>query len=398
MKQSYVRYLLLLTVVMMEILSGAEVDLFVPSFPELRQHFNLSPFWVEALLSVNFIGYCLGLGIIGVLADRFERKSIIIIGLLIFVLGSVFCAYGGLYELLLIGRFLQGLGVAAPAVLGFIIIADTYDEKQQQYLIGMLNGLINVAIAGAPVLGSYIAMHYHWQGNFTALLVLGVITLVMTVFCISSHKPIKQLEVASQSSYAQILQSKPLMLMIVSIVCFWVPYWIFLGMSSLLYIEGLGVSLKHYGYYQGAWALTFALGSVFIGLIVNICDPRMLLRISLMICTVGFAAILLITYFDSQDPLMITLAFLPFSFGSIIPTIIVYPMCLSFMPQFKARIAAIIQGARLIITAIGLEITGLFYKGSFQSIGIIICIIISIAIFTFYLIIKDYKLMKKESR
>jgi MFS transporter, DHA1 family, multidrug resistance protein len=78
----------------MDLLSGMEFDLFVPSFPALQASFHLSSFWVEALLSVNFIGYCLSLFIVGVTADRYGRKPILLVGLCIFILGSLLCLIG----------------------------------------------------------------------------------------------------------------------------------------------------------------------------------------------------------------------------------------------------------------------------------------------------------------
>lgn len=71
MKPSFTKVMILITVILMDILGGAEIDLFVPSFPELQAQFNLSPVWVEALLSINLAGYCLSLFFVGGLADRY---------------------------------------------------------------------------------------------------------------------------------------------------------------------------------------------------------------------------------------------------------------------------------------------------------------------------------------
>jgi len=65
MKQTISKSMILLTIIVMDLLTGMEFDLFVPSFPELQQHFNLTPFWLEALLSINFLGYCLSLFFVG---------------------------------------------------------------------------------------------------------------------------------------------------------------------------------------------------------------------------------------------------------------------------------------------------------------------------------------------
>jgi len=65
MKQTVAKSMVLMTIIFMDLLTGMEFDLFVPSFPELQTQFNLSPSWVEALLSVNFAGYCLSLFFVG---------------------------------------------------------------------------------------------------------------------------------------------------------------------------------------------------------------------------------------------------------------------------------------------------------------------------------------------
>src|SRR3990167_6573749 len=157
--------LILITVILMDLLAGMEFDLFVPSFPELQNYFNLSPFLVESLLSVNFVGYCISLFIVGGLADRYGRKPIILLGLITFIIGSVFCLWASSYSFLLAGRFIQGIGIASPAILSFLIIADSYPLKQQQFWMAMLNGTKNSAVAIAPVIGSYITLYFHWHGK-----------------------------------------------------------------------------------------------------------------------------------------------------------------------------------------------------------------------------------------
>lgn len=173
--------LLLVTVIMMDLLASAEVDLFTPSFPELQRLFHLSPLQVEALLSINCIGMCLSLVYMGGLADRYGRKPIITLGLSLFLLGSTLCAFADSYGLLMAGRLLQGIGVAAPATLSFLIVADSFSFKKQQYYLGVLNGIVNASVAAAPVVGSYITLYFHWRGNFVALWLLAAVVGIQPV-------------------------------------------------------------------------------------------------------------------------------------------------------------------------------------------------------------------------
>lgn len=185
------------------------------------------------------------------------------------------------------------------------------------------------------------------------------------------------------------------MLLIISLLFIFVPYWIFVGMSPLLYIKDLGVSLAHFGYYQGILALVFAIGSVLFGLIIknNDYEQKKILEIAIQILIASLIIISLVTFLNSTNPLFITLAILVFVIAQIIPSTILYPLCLHFMPQARARVSAILQGLRLILTALSLQIAGYFYQGSFRNIGVILVICIFIGVMTLSFVIKNRELM-----
>jgi DHA1 family bicyclomycin/chloramphenicol resistance-like MFS transporter len=395
MNPTLTKSMLIITVVLMDLLAGMQFDLFVPSFPELQAHFHLSPFWVEALISINFIGYCVSLFFVGGLADRYGRKPLIVGGFLIFILGSLFCLEGQLYFLILIGCFLQGVGIAAPAILSFLIIADLYDLKKQQYYMAMLNGVTNVGIGAAPILGSYITLYFHWRGNFATLLLLGVVGLGLTLLFIPSYPLPNAKETLSFRAYLPLLQSKPLMLLILNIVCMFLPYWIFVGIAPLLYMQDLGVSLSHFGYYQGALALVFAFGSVAFGLVMNRYSTQKMLFWSNQLLIACFIALLALTFTNCTKPLLITLVLVLFTATQVIPSSVLYPVCVNFSPQSKGRISALIHGIRLLITAICLQIAGYFYEGSFRSLGMMLSLTTIFLIASAVYVLKNRELMKR---
>lgn len=387
----------LLTVIVMDVLVGMEFDLFLPSFPELQTRFNLSPFWVEALLSINFIGYCLSVFGVGVLSDRWGRKPLIVAGLLIFCFGSVLCVYSPYYNVLLLGRFLQGVGIASPAILSFLIIADLYPLKQQQFWMGVLNGVMNLSIGLAPVLGSYIALYFNAEGNFKALLWLGVLTFFLTLILIRKNpsRSTRERPVSPVVPMKELMREKPLFALVTHIVIQIVPYWIFVGLAPLLYLRDLGVSLKVFGFYQGSFALVFALGSVVSGFLVNRYSSKRLMDASLWIFMASLVTTVCAVLTKTTSPLWITLSFMPFVIGQILPTTVLYTLALNWRPEAKGRISAVLQGGRLIVSAIFLQWAGHLYTGTFQVLGLILLGFIVLTILTLIYVVRSKEIMER---
>ena len=390
------KFWIILAVMCLDFLAGMEFDLFVPSFPELRSHFDISPFAVEALLSINFIGYCIGVIAFGELGDRYSKKPILLWGLGIFIFGSVLCVWGNAYIWLLVGRCFQGVGVAAPAILSFLIIADLYALQAQQRLMSFLNASMNIGVGLAPILGSYITLYFGWKGNFYTLLVFGIVVLGMTIWCVPNKMGhIKTERQSTLKGYIALFRSKPLMILIAHIVFMIVPYWIFVGMSPLLYIQDLGVPLAHFGYYQGLFAFVFAIGSLIFGLILPYADSMHILRVGAGILLVSCLTVGYTVFVNSSQPLWITLAFLPFVIGQIVPSSVLWPLCINFMEDAKGKVSAVIQVGKLLICALSLQIAGWYYDGTFRHIGIIVLIFMIMTLITFVWVLRRYTLFAR---
>lgn len=248
---------LFITILIMEVLAGAEVDLFVPSFLDLQDTFNLSTFKVEFLLGINLIAHCVTSLIVGNLGDRFGRRVIIIIGLIIFIVGSIFCVFGLNYYMLLFGRFLQGIGISGVAVLGYVVLADLYSVKQQQKMMGTLNGAITLAMAFAPVVGSYVNFLLSWRGNFAILLIFGIFCLITGVLFIPKGQINYNISI-SLKGYSVVFKSRKAVYHIVTMLFIIQGYWVFIAIAPILYMRDLGVSIQQFGFYQGAMAAVFS--------------------------------------------------------------------------------------------------------------------------------------------
>ncbi len=374
---------LFFTVIIMEILAGAEVDLFVPSFPDLQNTFNLSPFMVEWLLGVNLIAYCITSLIVGNLGDRYGRKPIIIIGLFIFNLGSLLCIVANSYQLLLVGRFLQGAGISSVAVLVYVVLADIYSLQQQQEMMGVLNGTITLSMAFAPVIGSYVNLFWGWHGNFILLFLFGIVSLILGLLFIPEGKTNKEIRI-SLKEYLPVFKSRKAIYYLLTLMFLAEGYWVFIGIAPILYMQDLGVSLQNFGLYQGSLAALFAAMSF----TSSYCFKKFGIKncfyfgISFIVLFLIADTILIID--KTTNPLIITIVMLLLSLGIIYPFNILWPLLLEAIPNGKSRMTGVFTSARLVATAIGLQLVGWLYNGTYAPLGITICIITVFGLLTCY--------------
>jgi DHA1 family bicyclomycin/chloramphenicol resistance-like MFS transporter len=371
--------MLFLTILLTIILAGAEVDLFIPSFPDLIYQFNLSPLSVQLTLSMNFLSYCVSSLFVGNLGDRYGRKPVIIGGLVIFILGSIFCVFASSFPLLVIGRFLQGIGMAGPSVLGYVVIADIIPKEKQAGLMGTLNGAITFAMAFAPVVGSYINIYFGWQGNFVVLLGLGILSLIMSILFIPNTAKLNKAVALSLKGYLPLLTSWPFMRLFL-ILCMLVScYWVFIGIGPILYMEDMNVPIEHFGFYQGAIAAIFSIMSIVSPMILKKASQTTCLHLGLWSLMALSFVLLGISLFILDTPWIITLAMSLYVMPFVFPINIMYLESLDILPDFKGRAAALITCGRLAFSAIGVEVVSYFYTGTFLPIAVFIFIFTLIA-------------------
>jgi len=358
-----------ITILLIQVLCGMEMDLFIPSFPELQKVFVLSPFMVQMTISINFLCFCICSLFAGALGDRFNRRVILLVGLCVFIMGSLLCVAAPNYVILILGRAIQGIGISAPAILSFPILLDSYAIEKQPGMMGSINGIKTLAMAVAPLIGSFVNLYFGWRGNFTLLLAFGVLCLLISFFFIPDKKGNQTISL-SLKAYSPILKAPAYINLLFALSLLTSAYWMFMGMAPLLFMDNMGVSLEHFGYYQGSLSLTFALVCVFSSPLLNIIGRRHCFYVGLAICFLSALLILGLIVFQIHQPLLITAVLVLFSIGIVFPINILYPVILKVIPGAESRASGLGQAVVLLFTAVMLQCVGYFYNGTFMPIGI----------------------------
>ena len=115
----------------------------------------------------------------GAMGDRYGRKKVFMLGILVFILGSAACGFAGNVTFLVICRGVQGIGGALMIPGSLSLISSGIDEKERGRAIGTWSAFTTVVTMGGPILGGALADAGLWRYIFFINIPFGVITLLM---------------------------------------------------------------------------------------------------------------------------------------------------------------------------------------------------------------------------
>ena len=119
--------------------------------------------WV---FSIYMLTSALTTPIFGKLADLYDRRNLMLLGIAVFVLGSALCGAAPSVEMLIVFRALQGLGGGALYALAFVIVGVIYTEQQRAKMLGIISTIWGIASILGPLAGGVIVEHWSWRWIF----------------------------------------------------------------------------------------------------------------------------------------------------------------------------------------------------------------------------------------
>ena len=137
--------------------------------------------WAINSYTLVFAGLLFTFGVIG---DRFGRRRVLICGLVVFGLGSLFSAYSHSPDVLIAARAVMGLGGAAVMPQTLSIISNVFEPAERPRAIGIWASAVGIGVAVGPILGGLLLTHFWWGSVFlinVPVTVVGVIAVLALV-------------------------------------------------------------------------------------------------------------------------------------------------------------------------------------------------------------------------
>lgn len=366
--ETYLPFLLMLSLVACCI----EVDMSVPSFPDLGRYFAVSDAAIQMTVALNFLGFCIAAFLYGPLSDAYGRRSVMLWGTLFMLVGAVGCTFATSLPMLYVCRILQGIGAASGPVVAFAIIADVYQGEKSAHIIGNMNAFLTTMTAIAPVAGAYVNLSIGWRGNY------GVVALVTLFAFVTLFLYLRETQTERQPMHGkQILKDfirihrHPLFLiasLAPSLMC--AGYFAFIAAASFLYLEVFHLSLTQYALYQCVIIATFSFVSMMSGRILSKLGAHKMLQLAVALCISSNIALVILGYQTHQSAYVFTflMSLSATGFALIYPVIFSYS--LEIFPEIKGIVSSALMSLRSLLCALGVAITSMLYQQTLISLVI----------------------------
>lgn len=296
---------------------GLSNDIYLPAMPSMTHYFGTS----DTMVQLSLTAWGLGLGslqlFMGPWSDHYGRRPMMLYGGILFFLGSIACALAPNVYMLLVARFVQGMGTCSLFMITMIAMKEVFTEQQRVKWIVYNNMMRSLAPLIGPVLGAYILLIYSWRGIFLATALLGMLALLGLVIALPETNPKNHTEKFSIKKvwheYCEAFQNKYLIRYLAAGAAIFGGMMVYITSGAFIMIERIGLSAQMFSYSQIAISGAYILGSACVRPAYRLIGAQKLIQVGITTCIL--AALLMLGCYWQENIYTVLFPVALYSFG-----------------------------------------------------------------------------------
>jgi len=269
----------------MVLLGVFPLDVLLPSFPALAEHFARTPADIALSISLFAVGISFAQLVIGPLSDVIGRKGLLLAGMGVSILGAIGCVMTSDYILFMAFRIVQAIGCGC-FVLSQALVQDLFDGKERDRLRILMVTATGIFISLSPLAGSFLQAALGWRGSFWVFIVLAAVVLLKAWLFLEGGRPaVKATPLNFLSAYRRVLRDFE-----------FVGYWLisafafachfsFIVISPLIFMDQLQLSAYDFSLILLIYGAAYVAGGIVATLLSRRISPgqQMVVGLSLIL-------------------------------------------------------------------------------------------------------------------
>jgi DHA1 family bicyclomycin/chloramphenicol resistance-like MFS transporter len=309
--------IVLLTAISM--LGQMSIAMYTPSLPSLAQALGAPAGEVKLTMTVFLAAFACAQLVWGPLSDRIGRRPALFAGIAVFLAGTTVCLLAQSIEMLILGRFVQGLGACVGVTIARAVVRDRFDRTEGARALAFIGMAMAAGPAVAPAIGGQLQMLYDWHAVFAALALFGACVAIAAYTRLdesnrnpdaSATDPIRMAR-----NFAALLQARVYLAYTALAAAFFSGLMAYATGLPFLLIDGYGMSPALYGLIPTATVIGYFSGSAVAGRRAGIDPPRNLARIGACAALAGAGVLALVATLGLDHPVTLVAPMIVFMFG-----------------------------------------------------------------------------------
>ncbi len=239
-------------------------DAYLPSLPLIGQTFQAGTGAVQTTLSFFILAFGFSQLIMGPVSDRFGRRPVALLGLLVFMFASAIALYSPSLQVLVLARVLQAFGVCCTVIASRTLVRDRYEPAAGAQVLARANSGMAWVILLGPLAGGLLAAQWGWRSIFVMLTGL---SFALLLWCWRTlEEPTMQRDRTATrlrpllANYWAILKHPEFLKALTIFSLSYGALFVYLSGTSYVFVQVLKQPVSVYGYY---WVV--ASGGYFLG-------------------------------------------------------------------------------------------------------------------------------------
>jgi len=289
-----------------------------PVFPKMVKELNISVEDIGLLITFFSFPGILLTPVLGVIADRWGRKKIVIPSLILFGIAGGACFFTRDFKLLLILRLFQGIGAAPLGSLTVTIIGDLYSKRELIAAMGYNSSIRSIGSASYPAIGGALAM-IGWHYPFI-LPIIAIPVGLLVLFNLKIPEPENELHIREHLNivWKKLRNRQVVRLLAIGVITFIMLFGPYMTCFPLLLGNSFGASTLIIGLIMASVSLIAALTSSQLGKITKLFSERTILKISFILYAL---ALLIIPFIPRLGLFLIPILIFGIAHGINVPVI-----------------------------------------------------------------------------
>lgn len=239
------------------------MHIFVPALPIAGEALSADNAQMQLTISLYILGLAIGQLFYGPLSDALGRRPALMLGMLIYSVAGIVAWQAQSVETLITARFFQAFGGCAGLALGRAMIRDTAAPDRAVQRLAVLNLVVAIGPAMAPLIGSLLTATLGWRTVLLALCLMGVGNLLFVWRLMpETAKPSGRVDLPNLAhEYRTLIRSPAFIGYAIGGGCVTTAMFAFVASAPFIFVEQLGKPASHVAYYLSLLILSISLGN-----------------------------------------------------------------------------------------------------------------------------------------